>query len=578
MCGIAGVVSKGGPIGPDAYFDYLQGSLRHRGPDGRGAWIEPNFVLAHTRLAIVDRAHGSQPMQSSTNKNIGIVYNGEIYNYTELRDNLLNVGCKFDTESDTEVVLKMYETYGTDSFEQLNGMFAFCIWDNSKKSLYLARDHAGMKPLYVYEDANMIVFSSEIRTILSMGGVDRSLDCLGFQDYLTFRYVRAPLTLFKNIKRLESGHYLEIHDGKIHKSKYHDLSYNYSINSADCSVLQEQVISTLDEVVGSHLMGEVPVGVLLSGGLDSSTIAYLVSKKNANLTTFNIGYPEVNEFQYLRFVANRFGLKHIEITTTTDEFITDFDTVLCSLDEPIGDPACFPLYELCKELKKHVTVVLSGEGGDETFCGYPQYMRMLLRGQRNPSSFVEFLKQSYYYLNSDQFLAHESDNGYLDRYKSYFDDNSLTNGMMAYDLKTWVPEDLMMKADKIMMAHSLEGRFPFLDKRVMNLAHNIPEHYKIDQHTTKFILKKAMTPYLSEGIVNRQKMGFTVPVDILLTKMKNRVMDTFFSTNVENFLSDVLNIGRIRQMAADYYSRASHPAMQVWTMFILLSWFDEVML
>jgi asparagine synthase (glutamine-hydrolysing) len=433
-----------------------------------------------------------------------------------------------------------------------------------------------MKPLYIYEDEEVLYFSSEIKAILSLDGVDRSLDQKGFQDYITFRYVHAPNTLFKNIKKLEAGHYVEIKNGTLRKVKYWDIEYNPKLSRSSEAELKTQILDTLDSIIQSQLMGEVPVGVLLSGGLDSSTIAYFIHKNKANLTTFNIGYPEVNEFEYSRFVSEKLGLKHVEVLTTTDEFVNDFDKILLALDEPIGDPACFPLYKLCEELKKHVTVVLSGEGGDEIFCGYPQYLRLVNSGVKNNSSFVDFLKQSQYCVYSRKFFRDEFDAELINRYKMYFDDNSLINGMMGYDLKTWVPEDLMMKADKIMMAHSLEGRFPFLDKRIIQLAANIPEAYKMSAGITKRILKEAMTPFLTKTIVNRQKMGFTVPVPVLLTKMRTRVLDTFFSTDTSNFLSNILDMDSVRSIAADYYSRGQGSPTLVWTMFILLSWFDIV--
>lgn len=579
MCGIAGIISKSGTC-PIEYctktLDTFKNTLAHRGPDASGSWMEKCFGVAHTRLSIVDRAFGAQPMFNNQSKDIGIVYNGEIYNYKELRDDLIGMGVKFSTASDTEVVLRMYEKFGTGSFSKLNGMFAFFIWDKPRGVQYLVRDYIGMKPVYYYEDSDKFIFASEIKAILALDDIDRTPDPLGVQDYLVFRYMHAPRTMFQSIRRLAAGHFLTIKGGSISSTKYWDVSYNYNPISGDLSELENRLLETLEDIVKSQLMGEVPVGVLLSGGVDSSAISYLIHKNNANLTTFNIGYPEVNEFPFSSFVADKFGLKHIEITTTVQELIDDFDKILWALDEPLADPACFPLYKLCQELKKHVTVVLSGEGGDEMFCGYPQYVSTFQPGAVGESIFNDFLRKSYYYLDIDNLLARGVDRSFLGRNKNYLHENSVINGMMGYDLKTWVPEDLMMKADKIMMANSLEGRFPFLDKRIIDFAHNIPDDIKLNGNATKWILKKALLPHLTDKIVHRQKMGFTVPVDLLLERMRKRVMDTFFSLDSSHFLSEILNIQNVRKMAADYYSRFNRPAMQIWTVFILLSWFDRI--
>jgi asparagine synthase (glutamine-hydrolysing) len=319
-------------------------------------------------------------------------------------------------------------------------------------------------------------------------------------------------------------------------------------------------------------MGEVPIGVLLSGGIDSSAISYFIHKNNANLTTFNIGYPEVNEFQYSREVAKKFNLKHIEVVTTIDELIQNFDNVISALDEPIADPACFPLYILCNELKKHVTVVLSGEGGDELFTGYPQYVTV--NNTATPDPFQFFLEKSYYFLNYKDFFT-DPDIHAIHRHEHYFDmPSNLLNAMSSYDMKTWVPENLMMKADKILMAHSLEGRFPFLDDRVINFANKLPSNLKLNGNITKYILKNAMKRYLPDTIINRSKMGFTVPVTEILEKMKSIVMETFNNTNIFN---DILNIDTIKNVPINYYNNkpGRYSGLQVWSIFIFLQWMNK---
>jgi asparagine synthase (glutamine-hydrolysing) len=515
-------------------------------------------------------------MYTDESKKIGIVYNGEIYNYKELRDTLIQKGCHFNTTSDTEVVLRLYEIFGKCSFEMLNGMFAFCIWDTQTDAIYLVRDHMGIKPLYVYEDNNVLIFSSELKAILSIPNIDLSLDVYGFQDYLMFRYMHTPSTLFKNIYRLEAGTYIEFKNMRASSHVYWDVSYNPDERTT-VEYFKEEILYTLDTVIKSQLMGEVPIGMLLSGGVDSSIISYFIHKNNANLKTFNIGYPEVNEFEFSREVSNQLGLDHIEVVTTSDLFVKDFHKIAMHLDEPIADPACFPLFVLCEELKKYVTVVLSGEGGDELFAGYPQYVKTMRAQGEDKWKFAVFLSNSQYYLNSHKFILDTTHTMQSqEKYKGYFDRNSVLNGMMAYDLKTWVPEDLMMKTDKIMMAHSLEGRFPFLDKRMIELAHRIPERYKLNGITTKWILKEAIKGKIPEKIINRPKMGFTVPVSTMLAQMKPIILETYYGARTTE-LRDVLDLEAMLDNVLKYYAQIQTISpMQVWTNFILLYWFTRV--
>ena len=471
MCGIAGIISKKNELSDmNQILTHFKKVIKHRGPNDEGMHIEPLMGCTQVRLSIVDIAGGKQPMYSA-NKKIGIVYNGEVYNYKELRYGLMNRGYSFQTDCDTEVILKLYEEYGTDSFKMLNGMFAFFIWDNFKEVKYLVRDHMGIKPLYIYEDNDIFIFSSEIKIILCSPKVDLCLDTRGFQDYLMFRYTHAPFTLFKNISRLSAGTYIEFKENTPSIYTYWDVEYN-PIESYSISTLTDDICNTLDNIIKSQLMGEVPIGALLSGGIDSSIIAYFLRHNNAKLKTFNIGYPEINEFEFSREVAKKFELDHIEILTTPELFIKDFHRIAMHLDEPIADPACFPLFVLCEELKKHVTVILSGEGGDELFAGYPQYGKTVRATGDSKWKFSTFLSSSSYYLNFDLFIKEKSDVTLTQRYRDYFDKNGLLNGMMAYDLKTWVPEDLMMKTDKIMIGlkENFTGTIDFIDSAKDRLA------------------------------------------------------------------------------------------------------------
>ena len=576
MCGIIGSIGKTGKVPVSLHLGILRRAISHRGPDAYGEFIEDKCGFANLRLAIVDVASGNQPIYND-NHSIGIVYNGEIYNFERLRVELESKGHFFKTKTDTEVVLKMYEEYGVESFGKFNGMFAFCIWDNNKNCIYLVRDRIGIKPLYFYEDPYELIFSSELKGILQIPNLDLGLDPTGFEDYLTFRYVQAPYTFFKNIKRLEAGTYLEIKGGAASRYRYWDVTYRDIYPAPDLEKTKRALLEMVENSVKSQLMGEVPVGVLLSGGLDSSTIAYFVKKCGANLKTFNIGFESLNEFKYSSFVAKNLGLEHMEVFVGMDDFIKEFDKVMFALDEPIADPACFPLYILGQELKKHVTVVLSGEGSDELFGGYPQYISLLKNNPPYRERFYSFLDGSYYFRDSVRFIK-KSGHPLAMRHKKYFEEQPLLNGMLAYDIKTWIPENLMMKADKILMAHSLEGRFPFLDNDIFDFAAcNIPQCFKVDKKfESKSILKESMAGLLPEEIIHRKKMGFSVPVDKILDKMKETVTAAFCSADGLE-MAGILDMEGIRSFVDGYYNGKKEHALQVWTLFVLTYWFVNVL-
>ena len=362
--------------------------------------------------------------------------------------------------------------------------------------------------------------------------------------------------------------------------RYWDVDYDDKFPVCNIEEIKKELLAKLEKSVKSQLMGEVPVGVLLSGGLDSSAIAYFVKKCGANIKTFNIGFKNLNEFEYSSQVAKELGLEHMEILMSIDDVVSDFDRVMHALDEPIADPACIPLYMLGKELKKHVTVVLSGEGGDELFGGYNQYKYCLENDKKIPYQkfFEYFLEKSYYFKNTDHFLKNNNTRPISYRFKKYFEDQPLLNGMLAYDIKTWMPENLMMKADKILMAHSLEGRFPFLDMDLFQFsAKDVSQKYKISKNLeTKWILKEAMEGLLPKDVIRRKKMGFSVPVSEILDKMKEKVSNTFKDAKMHPDLIRILNIDNIEKFSEEYYDGKKEHALQLWTFFVLIYWLVKV--
>lgn len=576
MCGIFGMIHKGQEFQDRYESNLLKESIAHRGPSGNGVHHFKNGFAGNVRLAIVDRAGGHQPIYTS-DKKMGIVYNGEIYNHNELRDDLVKQGYEFQTKSDTEVVLQSYKAKGVESFKTFNGMFAFCIWDEVKDVKYVVRDQIGIKPLYIYEDGNSIIFSSEIKSLLALPGLDLSLNPLGLQDFLLYRYIPSPHTLYSRIRKLDPGTYLEVKGGQAVQWRYWDTSYEPQYPPMSFGEAKEALDELLTKSVQSQLMGEVPVGVLLSGGLDSSAISYYVHKAGANLKTFNIGFPEVNEFSYSRQVAKKFGLEHYEIETTVDELVSCYDQVSLALDEPIADPACLPLHRICEELKKHVVVVLSGEGGDELFAGYNQYKEVSGAHLKFGEEYNFFIQRSWYFQDHKDFLKDKTYPQSHLRFKKYFEEKSILNGMLNFDMKTWMPDNLMMKADKILMSHSLEGRFPFLDLNVFEFSCKLPEEYKLNGNLTKFVLRDLVDPVMPKDIINRPKMGFTVPVDILNQKMKNLIFDCIREVR-KTEMAVFLDLEKVEDFVKSYFkSPEGKNHIKVWTFFTLFYWYLTTM-
>lgn len=573
MCGVFGLLNfQGSSSELNGLAQKMESSISHRGPDDHGVHFFANGFAGNVRLAIVDRSGGKQPIHSADGR-YGIVYNGEVYNHLDLRRELLALGFNFQSESDTEVVLNAYIAWGIEAFSKIKGMFAFCIWDKDLDEVLLVRDPLGIKPLYLGKSGKSLYFCSEMRGITNLPNFSLKINPVGLQDYLHFRYIAGPYTLFEDISKVEPGTYLKITKSGSCSFRYWDLE----VSNESYLGKFEQGIGELDKLllnsVRSHLMGEVEVGVLLSGGVDSSLIASYVSQSGAKLKTFNIGFEEVNEFEYSRSVAQHLNLEHIEVLTSLEEMRDLYPAVSDFLDEPLADPACLPLYALCRVLKEHVTVVLSGEGADELFGGYNQYRSVL--GVSGPwwDLFSQFAKDSWYFLDPAEFLRDRTLPPKHLRFRKYFEEQGLLQGMLHYDLKTWLPDDLMMKADKILMSHSLEGRFPFLDMSVLEFADQIPPEWKIKGGRSKHILKELAKERLPDTVINRPKMGFTVPIKNLLFEMRELVMDSLRQVATTE-LADYLDMKKLNNLVEGFYKGSKGiPELKVWTVFTLVYWY-----
>lgn len=561
MCGICGF-----NWADEQLVRKMANSIEHRGPDQDGFYCDENFSLGHRRLSIIDLSEqGIQPMFNE-DKTVCLVFNGEIYNYLELRKNLLAKGHVFRGNSDSEVIVHGYEEYGLDCVHHLRGMFAFAIYDIAKKKLFIARDRIGIKPLYYYHQDKKFIFASEIKAILQSGNVERKVNLQALYDYLGFEFVPAPQTMFENIYKLPSGHYLEI-SGDEHKlTRYWDLKMGSSSASISFEEAVERQKELLAEAVKSHLMSDVPLGVFLSGGLDSSAIVALMRKNiTGSLKTFTIGYEDktFSELDYAAIVAKHCDTDHqvLMLDDIRPEYV---EKTLYHLDEPMTDLSTVPLYLLCKQAREHVTVCLSGEGADESYAGYDRFkaarlaslfnivpgpirknvigrLAGLLPDQAQKKGAINMLKRfveganlppegqhlRWQYFASEELAGKLFSRQFFDdvvadpfrlvrEYSERCADADTVNRHIYLDMRYMMTDSVLMKVDKMSMASSLEVRVPLLDHVLVEFLAGLPGNWKLKGLTTKHIFRAALGELLPEKIVHRGKQGYSLPVKHLL--------------------------------------------------------------
>ncbi len=566
MCGICGIVNHD-PLQPvtEEQIQRMSDTIRHRGPDDSGVYINNNVGLGFRRLAIIDLSPaGHQPM-TNEDGSVWIIFNGEIYNYQEIRDELLAKGHQFRSRTDTETVLHLWEEEGERCVERLRGMFALAIWDSKQQCLFLARDREGKKPLFYAQLEDRLLFGSEIKTILQDPTFTISPDLEAIHLYLAYQSVPAPYSAFKGIKKLPPAHTLLYKNGQVTLRRYWKLSYKEKrlITTPQAErALQEEIIDQLREAVRIRLMSDVPLGAFLSGGIDSSIIvALMAGLMDHPVKTFSIGftYEEYNELPYARQVAERYGTDHHEFIVTPDAEAIIPDLVW-HYNEPFADSSAIPTYYVSKLAREHVTVILTGDGGDENFAGYPRYQNHgeytlrknylpALYHLLHPSGLMKTLAQHgggwvknlnrlkdldqqklMYYLRITHFHEGyqsqlytpefwESLNGLtsVDSMLNIYRESDASNFLDAtldLDLRLYLPNTLMTKTDIASMAHSLEARLPMLDHQFLEFAASIPPGLKLKDGTqSKYILKKAVEPYLPHEVIYRPKMGFGVPIE-----------------------------------------------------------------
>jgi asparagine synthase (glutamine-hydrolysing) len=619
MCGICGIVGKQ----DKELLRRMTDAFKHRGPDDEGYFIDKDTGLGMRRLSIIDLQTGAQPIYNE-DKSLAVVLNGEIYNYKELASELKDKGHKFYTNSDTEVLVHLYEDFKEDCVRKLRGMFAFAIWDKKDEKLFLARDRLGIKPLYYTYQNNKFLFASEIRALLQDKNIPRDIDTLALDYYLTFLYIPASLTIFKNIKKLLSGHSLTIKNGSINIKRYWKLDSSQD-KKLSVELYRERTFSSLKDAVESHLVSDVPLGVFLSGGIDSSTVVALMHNLGVDcIRTFSIGYEgkyaSYNELEYSRLIAKRFNTQHQEFIIKPD-IINILSTVVKYLDEPFADSSALLTYFISKEARQYVKVALSGIGGDEVFGGYPRYIGAILSSYYDKAPF--FLRNS---LRSISFKIKSSTKGrdvpgWIKRFLeaglltpqerylawiSYFDNkmkdeiynpdikkeinykkdyvhfdyfNELSNQdyldrIVYMDINTYLPDDLLIMADRMSMANSLELRVPFCDHQLIESSFAIPYHLKIKGLKLKGLLKEMLTNILPEEILNKPKQGFMVPLaDWLREDLREYSLEVLCRENIRK--RGYFNPDYVQGILKKHFSGQENLTHQIWALLVLEMWLSN---
>lgn len=565
MCGICGLVHSDGSPVDLTLLERMNTAIRHRGPDGDGFYHRPGVGLAMRRLAIIDVAGGDQPI-TNEDQTLWIIYNGEVYNFPALRLELESLGHTFRTRTDTECVLHLYEEYGDDCVDHLRGMFAFALWDEKRRRLLIARDRLGQKPLYYTVQAGAFYFSSELSSLLTALPQTPQVHLPAIDLYLSLQYIPEPLTPYQGVYKLPAAHRLIWEEGDYRIERYWQLTYTPKITDSEQDILVE-LRARVRQAVHMRMISEVPLGAHLSGGIDSSIVVAMMAEASSHpVKTFSVGFEETNfsEIPYARSVAQRYATDHHEFTLTFGDIPATLEELLVHFGEPFADPSALPLYHLSRLTRQHVTVALNGDGGDEAFAGYQRYWldpwaNRYLRLPRWLTSTLAPAIARALPDRADRPVGSSLVNGFkrleqltftdarasILRWGSYFSTplkaalwqptiaaqidlqrpeallvakfitapaDAYLDRTLSADVNTYLPGDLLVKADRMTMAHSLEGRSPFLDHELATWAARLPTSTKTRRRTGKYLLRKAFAGYLPKEIAQRGKQGFGIPV------------------------------------------------------------------
>lgn len=608
MCGIAGIMYRDGRTPSESELKQMTDIIFHRGPNDAGFYTDPGIGLGFRRLSIIDLAEGHQPL-CNEDETVWIVFNGEIYNYKALRSMLQEKGHIFRTHSDTEVIVHLYEEYGEACVNHMRGMFGFVIWDRNKRQLFGARDHFGIKPFYYYRDGERFVFGSEIKSILQAEGISRQVDTESMLNYLTFQYVPEPATMFRGIAKLPPAHSVTIKsDGNMSIRKYWDPMFE-PVQRPFADYVEE-IRAGLTDSVKHHLVSDVERGCFLSSGIDSTAIAAHI-KRLESLRTFSVGFDGTNnETVIARETAAAIGTEHYEKVITQRDFFDAVPKAIWHQDEPVADPSAIALYHVAQLASEHVTVVLSGEGADELFGGYriyrePQALRPLswlpmplkrllhsltkllpagvtgrnyvLRGTTpleerfigNAKVFSEDMKAELVRMSAEQLRGYRDPQQIAAAFYSRTRHLDPVSRMQDIDMNLWLPGDILMKADKMTMAHSLELRVPFLDKELFEIARKIPVQYRLAEGTTKYVFRKAMEGIIPDFILNRPKLGFPVPMRDWLKGSQGQVLlEQIKASGIDSYIK----MDAIERMASQHRNGQGDYSRRLWVLYVFALW------
>jgi asparagine synthase (glutamine-hydrolysing) len=608
MCGFIGCVHDKEQNYRDEQkqlFKNMNDIITHRGPDDDGFFYDDHIQFGFRRLSIIDIECGHQPL-TYENERYWIIFNGEVYNYVELREELLKEGLQFATNSDTEVIIALYSHLKEKAVEKLRGMFAFTIWDKQEQTLFGARDPFGIKPYFYFVDGERTFFASEKKSIL-LALENDVLDYDSLQYYLTYQFVPEPNTMSKGIHKLEPGHYFTKKIGSPMDIKRYWKAHFNPIQKPESDFIKE-IQDVLIDSVKMHMRSDVPVGSFLSGGIDSSIIASIAKQFHPAIKTFSVGFEHqgFSEIDVAKETAEKLGVENISYVITPQEYMNELPKIMWHMDDPLADPACIPLYFVAREARKHVTVVLSGEGADELFGGYniyrepqdlemfnkiPRAGKVLLKGIANMmpegmkgKSFIErcVTPMEERYIGNAKMFTEEEKRELLSVYREglHFTDITKTlyketkgydpvDTMQYIDIHTWMRGDILLKADKMTMAHSLELRVPFLDKEVFEAASKIPTSLKTANGTTKYILRKAAEGIVPEHVLNRKKLGFPVPIRHWLKNEMNEWAKTIIR---ESSTDHLINKSYVLNLLEDHCQGKADNSRKIWTVLIFMIW------
>ncbi len=614
MCGIYGAVGIRDP----SLLERMGAVTIHRGPDESGAYLDDDASLGVRRLKIIGLESGQQPIHNE-DQALWLVYNGEIYNFQELRYSLEAKGHKFYTKTDGEVIVHLYEEYGEDCVKHLRGMFAFAVWDKKNRNLFLARDRIGIKPLYYTSVDGVLYFASELKALLEADVIKKEINHGAIHDFLTFLYIPAPSTIFKSVFKLPPGHTLRFQDGSYSVQEYWDLELDISKEKDEIFYL-DKIYDLLQEAVKLHLISDVPLGVFLSGGVDSSVlVSIMAGLTNRPIKTFSIGYgrkdEDYNELKYARLVSECFGTEHREFIVKPDA-IGLLPKLAWHFDEPFADSSAIPTFLISQLAKKDITVALSGIGGDEAFGGYPRYLGAYISGyyQRLPDimrkaaykaaslfpestqnrdlfswarrfarggllpfgarylDWVTFLRpDEINKLYTASFIGNLKDAGPVKDKQAYFGGDRSLEGIFRFDIKTYLPDDLLFMADKMSMANSLELRVPYCDHKVMEFAASIPCGLKLKGLKLKYLLKKSFKDLLPREVLTRRKQGFMIPIGRWIKQDLKGVAEELLSRRqIEK--RGYFNYEYVRWILDQHYSGKRDFTDRIWALMNLEMW------